>query len=115
MLFSVLRTVIAVWSIPRKRAVVGRCQTGLPLPSGNHNSSRLCPSGSRNLMALIPAAASFDLGMVCGRGEICRTWCLRTCAQAASISRTTTAKCWNQRSLLYEGTGIDRMSGGERN
>src|SRR3989454_25543 len=71
----------------------------IALALGNHSSSRLCPSGSRNFKALIPAAG-FVFGIVCGRGEIRRTWCFRRCCHAASMSRTTTAKCWNQRSLL---------------
>src|SRR5207237_4762465 len=59
----------------------------------------------------LPAAALFVAGIVCGPVEACLTLWLRSCRYASSMSLTTMAICWNQRSLLRESTGMGRPCG----
>ena len=54
--------------------------------------------------SLTEAAARFDTGNVCGPSEIASTRG-RTRAYAVSMSLTTIATCWNQRSSLREPAG----------
>src|ERR1043166_4733671 len=86
--------------MPRNVQGLLSLQPGGRASSGNHSSSRGCPSGSRNLNAVTPPDAG---GNVCGPAREIGTqpWQPESFCIALPISDTTMAKCWN--AVLFPG------------